>query len=377
MTDCWVKRLWDFVSSADIKLIWRDQELPWRSRERDKGLMELFRENGMNDMNLLKSLNRVRCYYKVITVADLSSICGTRICTSYKKLRNDSSFIWQTEHPTDEDFRLWEAAIKTISSSNGTLHTPLGNFTRLSHKPFQKVWDSSTERVYEKHGNKWKEFQKIKSSSHADEANTIVTVTSDGKRRRSERHCFEYQNNIVHYRETRIIQTIPNFTHIVTTSKVDRDSMVINEKQSISHLNLSTRPIELWKRRMIHWIEENVSFAMDKRFAQQLILTGKCKFVTDGSFFGHISKSHGAAFWIIEDDKQNRVVTGKCGTTLGLTNPYRAELTGLYGLLSTIQYIFDFKSHITEVMIGCDCQGALAKLNWVDRRIKLSRKIMT
>ena len=128
------------------------------------------------------------------------------------------------------------------------------------------------------------------------------------------------------------------------------------------------------RSRATEWIEENVVLDMDKERARQFILDGKCKFVTDGSFFGHITKLQGSSFWIIENQHQQRIATGKCGTTTGPSNPYRAELTGLYGLLSTVQYLLEYQCQRMELTIGCDCKGALSNLNWVDRRIKLSKK---
>ena len=54
------------------------------------------------------SLNRVRCYLEVLTVADIATGDGSSICLHFllgKKSNQPSKYTWPVEHPDIADFQ--------------------------------------------------------------------------------------------------------------------------------------------------------------------------------------------------------------------------------------------------------------------------------
>ena len=96
--------------------------------------------------------------------------------------------------------------------------------------------------------------------------------------------------------------------------------------------------------------------------------------VADGSFFPHVTVAVGSAYWRAESTDGQVIFTGACRTTGSSSNPYRAELTGLYGIIATLLVLFRDIGHRVEVEVGCVCKGELNSLLWKQRRIKSSHK---
>ena len=82
----------------------------------------------------------------------------------------------------------------------------------------------------------------------------------------------------------------------------------------------------------------------------------------------------GSAYWKAESTDGQVLFTGVCRTTGSSSNLYRAELTGLYGILATLLFFFRNAGQCVKVEVGCDCKGALNSLLWKQRRIKSSHK---
>ena len=87
-----------------------DQAHLWPLRENDAAIMTLLRKFLHLSKPEITAINQVRNYLEVFTVADIATGDGTRISSNYLsgvRSQNPSSYEWQTEHPSDQDFRCW------------------------------------------------------------------------------------------------------------------------------------------------------------------------------------------------------------------------------------------------------------------------------
>ena len=83
LSECWIKGVWRFLSDCKFKLSLHNQIIPTKLRERDKDIMSTFISHGITSKLDLISLNRVRCFYGVIILLDISSLCGKQIILDF------------------------------------------------------------------------------------------------------------------------------------------------------------------------------------------------------------------------------------------------------------------------------------------------------
>jgi len=92
-------------------------------------------------------------------------------------------------------------------------------------------------------------------------------------------------------------------------------------------------------------------------FLHQDIVQGKGIAVSNGSF----KDSNGVAAWIIKGSSGTNQLQGTCLTPRAPDNhsAFQSKLTGLYGILLTLRYLFPNNDLSTSIIIVCDGQLAL------------------
>ena len=68
----WLIEVWEFTQRHHIELKDSDQVLPRPLREHDRSLMDIFINDKKLSTPVVKSLNRVWCYLKVLSLAGIA-----------------------------------------------------------------------------------------------------------------------------------------------------------------------------------------------------------------------------------------------------------------------------------------------------------------
>ena len=75
------------------------------------------------------SINRVRCYLQLFSLAVIATCDGLKIRFDYNQGRPGdtvSQWDWHEEHPSKEDFTHWKWAMKHLVNKMHILRNPLG-----------------------------------------------------------------------------------------------------------------------------------------------------------------------------------------------------------------------------------------------------------
>ena len=104
------------------------------------------------------SINRVRCHLEVITLADIVTGDGLRICDDYMnglKSTTVSSHEWQVEKPCSKDFKLWRMYLPSLLTPSHVLQKPLGRWITSPHKEWSWFYCNTTDRICHKVASGW------------------------------------------------------------------------------------------------------------------------------------------------------------------------------------------------------------------------------
>ena len=110
------------------------QNLPKARRERDNDIMTTFITHDSTSKSDLLCLNRLRSFYGVILLSDITSICVKYIISDFETNYSPNENLWQKEKTTKRDYKIWNLAIKSISSTTYTWKIPLGKWKSLDHQ---------------------------------------------------------------------------------------------------------------------------------------------------------------------------------------------------------------------------------------------------
>ena len=202
----------------------------------------------------LLSLNRVRYFYGFIILSDITSICDKYIISDFKTNYFPNKHLWHKEKPTNRDYKIWNSAWKSISSTTYTWSIPLGKWKSLDHLPFRWLWNSNTNQIFKNDKSQWTTFT-------FDPSEDIYTIQS------SSDNISEYS----HYCEVTIITQ--------STLKLRKH---INSSQIVSIPN-NVKNTSMTKNN--NWILKHCTFYKESDQITQLFTTGRARVVTDGSFF--------------------------------------------------------------------------------------------
>jgi hypothetical protein len=125
-----------------------------------------------------------------------------------------------------------------------------------------------------------------------------------------------------------------------------------------------------------HWIIQNVQFPNNVKSEIESV-RGVLRAVSDGSF----KDAFGTAAWMIHVSDRC-VLRGHCVTPGNPSNQsaYRSELTGIYGIVCTIWYLYNKYGLSGHITVGCDGLSALRHaqktVDFVDPNIAQYNMIM-
>ena len=101
-------------------------------RENDVTIMKALKQTCKLTKKEETSFNRVRCHLQLLSIADIATGCGTRICQKYLEGTNDtnSTFDWHKEKPDTGDYKIWRKYLPSLLTNTNQLKFPVGKWIR-------------------------------------------------------------------------------------------------------------------------------------------------------------------------------------------------------------------------------------------------------
>ena len=340
----WIYDCLKFMHEFDIDITIKHEELRPK-REGDRAIMEV--ASKMQGINL-KSINRVRMFQEIISIADITTADGKKIDDTFlqraKVKESRNNFLWPHKHRvTSEDFRQWNIMCKQLYILEGQLSTPLYNWISITQEEWTANWNwfSNTRgQLFRRQDKTWYKYRNVGRS--------VRTYYSVGQT------CTQPSLNSLSRASVKSIRNRIIITNSCSIARNDRISM--QRKRII----IGNREIPDFK---IAWIMEN--FECSDSIGQLIkdVREGKAICVTDGSYF-EIHDTMSASFIIISENKEEYIMGG--GIIPGEPedgNSYRAELGGLLGIGVAIESLsFDSNNPNVSVTVACDNEKAVKKL---------------
>ncbi len=161
----WFKVLWELLDHYKVTLTLIDTKIA-PPRDNDYALMEQV----INTLprHQWKAFNRVRHYYKVYFISQITSGDGKTVIPAYTTSRTikASSMRFPTQQPSESDFEIWNSGLKSLTSPTLSLSLPLGAFIQT---PYQEVLWRTTKhhteviqsigpnhhRIYKRHNSRY------------------------------------------------------------------------------------------------------------------------------------------------------------------------------------------------------------------------------
>lgn len=168
-TNTWVTSLWEFISEHKINIKNQSYSQPGIIREHDRAIMDCLMQREELKETFLKSVNRVRCYTKLFSLADIVSGDGKKIRKTFmdKEIKPlESIWDWPTEKPSKKDFNNWRRAI--IMLNNDVITQQLGKWVAQPHSTWNWFYDKELDEVIQKIENTYIIFEKGRSATRTN-----------------------------------------------------------------------------------------------------------------------------------------------------------------------------------------------------------------
>lgn len=161
----WIKMLWKTlqVSGFEVHLKYEVIKAP---RNGDKLLMELAMSVCKDDERMM-SFSRVRGFLEAMFLSDITTIDGKYIeewAVMEGVYENRSNLDYPKEQPTKNDWKVWVEIIKSITTSNYGLMTPLGEWKNKSHRIWKWYKDPTHNLLYHNDNDAIVVYEQKKSS---------------------------------------------------------------------------------------------------------------------------------------------------------------------------------------------------------------------
>ena len=349
-TPTWFTVLKGFVSEHNINLSNSTNIRLSPLRLHDRSLMDILR----TDYDLTPadqiSINRVRCYLEVFSLADIATGDGSRIRPCYKYgQRGDtiSSWDWHEEQPSRHDVSRWKWALTLLVNQTQRLHTPLGKWLALPHHHWSWYYCMSTGGLYKKVNTSWTLYTQCRSATRSNPIFILDTLNS----------------------------VAPTGLSLATV-KLISDKFVVFE--GTDYTDIDTIPPSISLTCDSYWILDD-STIKDKYclpWVVQGLRDGKLLAICDGSYKPKLQSNGTTASWAIENPTSTDKIFGRVATSGITADAYRGELLGIYALLSAISYIERYNREFTTgiLRIGCDNQQAGRVSSILDTTVSSSVK---
>ena len=140
----WFKHLWLLCHMFLSPIIFNTKYKVPLMRQRDKPIMDVFRESGIWQMEQLLDLQCMQRYKCVYALSDSLGCDGRTIMSSMMdNSEGISKWNFPKEKPRRKDFDLWRSALHHVTSS---IQTSLGPYIRHPHTNFG--WYTSSDNLY-------------------------------------------------------------------------------------------------------------------------------------------------------------------------------------------------------------------------------------
>ena len=346
---CWTRSLWEYTFKNDIQLS-GPYKSPKLQCQNDQFLMECMLRNNDDRFSKadIKSINKCRIYLQCITLADIFSMDGLRICEYIKKRERNPhrKSIWKWPYqvkPITKDWRQWNRCMEYIwSKFTGTL----GIWNENRHQQYQWFYSKETDRVYLKKRTSWEIFYKsartrtFNDRTHFKSLGGNISdlpkdLTPTSIRKKDGDHIW-----IDGYRETLTQQIDEGIQHRLLWWKKHLSNTTDESLQLLQHFEVFVNRDEF-----IRIVKED-----------KLVL------VADGSY--HPKYLIGTTAVIVETESGYSVAKGYCKThgDSGDQSAYRSELMGiLLGLTWISEMARAIKEEVPDITFACDNEMAVYK----------------
>ena len=329
-TPTWLTVLWEFVSEHDIQLSNCSHVRLSPSRLHDRAIMDIFILDHDFRASDLTSINRVRCYLEVYSLADIATGDGTMIRQCYKAgLRGDtySTWDWHKERPSPHDFSRWKWALTFLLDETQRLHVPLGKWVALPHHDWIWYYCMATGILYRKTSQVWTSYLRCRGATRTNPIYCLNSVAS----------------------------LAPTGLSLATVQPIS-DTFVRFEGTDLT--DIDTIPPSIAVTCDSYWIldHSNIQQHYNAQWIANDLRDGTLLSVCDGSYKPKLLPTGATAAWVIENSMSSNSVKGAVATAGIGADAYRCELLGIYAILSAISYIERYNKFFTtgRLRVGCD-----------------------
>lgn len=349
----WITSLWEFLASSKISLVNHDCPRLRPLRENDASIMSTLRKHNTVTKAEETSFNRVRCHLQVLTMADIATGDGSSIRQNYLVGLpdcNKSSYIWQVEHPGQADFACWRRLITSFMTPTQVLHTRLGRWIAKPHRKWEWFYCCSSDRVFQQCPTGWKIYCRSQNATRRFPlyitSGAVVDITAS----------LQYAT-----------------VSVTSATSVTFEGAAPNVSASPLQSSFAPLPHDFWVLQ-----ESNIDEMADASWVLPALHSHSVCAVCDGSFQPVLTSTGISAAWVIEFGCPRYQIKGHCSIQNDIVDPYRAELLGIYAVLSALYFLE--LCHPTYkggfVRIGCDNKAAGEKSMLSDLKVSCKHKHM-
>ena len=330
----WITCLWEFISEHDINLTSSSPKRPQPLRVNDRALMDIFMEDFDLTETTLKSINQVRCHYKVFSLADIATGDGLRIQGQYLRgfIGNvQSSWEWPLEQPSPRDFKSWREAMHALLDERKFLRSPMGCWLAKSHLTWVWYYSMTEDIIYHLQNNEYVSYYKSRAAT---------------------------RTNPIYIKSTQ--QTSPTGPLAFTTVDIINENVIRFE--GTDHTDTSLLPLCYSYPCDSYWVlkSSNIHQIFNEKWIADDLRSGSLLAICDGSYKPNLYSNGVTAAFVIESINGHTPISGTVAISGISADPYRGELLGIYTTLSAISFIERYNSHFTDgkIRIGCDNEMA-------------------
>lgn len=278
----------------------------------------------------LCSINRVRLYLHVVTLADVYTGNGTKFCStlsSNNPIARHSTYQWPVVKPAPVDFTLWRDSLMRIRGCRS-----LGDWVSTGHSISTcSIFDPVSSKVYIKQRNKLRQYGQSSNSR------PIRTQSNYS-------YILNVKNPIKGYRGT--------YRKFSCTNPFVRRSSSGYIHQNTTSYNIIWYFLS-WGE---SWVWTHFSIQGNGLWLPHAIAEGTVILACDGSYQPKMSTLHGTAAWIILCTRAGQKAIVVTPPPTETVNAYRSEIMVLYVALSTILTVTKLH-HITQVYLKIRCDN--------------------
>ena len=353
--ESWIKTTW--IDAIYHHIFIEDPTMSLNSPAQGPTIMDIIIESQFSTKNYLKKINWCRMYIEAVYVSDLLTADGKNIseeswnCKRRKDLT--SPYKWpRNKKPSSEAISIWKLALGQLLLQNRYMND-LKISTPVPQHMKNKKWNmriSDTGRLYYKDST-WKIYRPM---NHRRRKTTFVEI-GRGEPPDNSKYVSGYIDKFDRIRVT-CEGDLYEYNPPQTTTDYIYPCTNINE----SIINNLRNTDELRR-----WSVTNCKLIGSDEAIISAILNHNIKIVTDGSHKDNYATA-GVIFYA-DDDNILEIVTRTPGEINEL-NSYRAELSGHYSIITTLEVIEQMINNRNisatgDINIKCDNRGSLEIYN--------------